>query len=155
MAQLKSRGMIQMEFRIAKSNSDKIVKLFTAVMDIVPDSSECLVEVGKKAKLGVKVSIDPVLAERTRRQEGYYRKWAREFGKFCGMTPDEIHDELLCVTYGSVEVDTKFGVRRRPQKRSGETNRASYAELIETLIRVSSEMGFNVPPPESRYEDSN
>ena len=105
-----------MEFRIAKSNSDKIVKQFTTVLDIEPDVSERLVEVGKRAKLGVKVSIDPVLAERTRRQEGYYRKWSREFGRFCGMTPDEIHEELLCVTYGSVEVETKFGVRRRPQK---------------------------------------
>ena len=137
-----------MEFRIAKSNSDKIVKLFTTVLDIEPDVSERLVEVGKRAKLGVKVSIDPVLAERTRRQEGYYRKWSREFGRFCGMTPDEIHEELLCVTYGSVEVETKFGVRRRPQKRSGETNRISYSELIDTLISVSSEMGFNVPPAE-------
>ncbi len=137
-----------MELRIQKAESDKIVQLFRTVVDIDPDCSQRLVEVGKKAKLGVRVSIDPIVAERTRRQEGYYRKWAREFGRFCGMTPDEIHEELLCVTYGSVEVETKFGVRRRPQKRSGETNRISYSELIDTLIRISSEMGFNVPPAE-------
>ena len=137
-----------MELRIQKAESDKIVQLFRTVVDIDPDCSQRLVDVGKKAKLGVRVSIDPIVAERTRRQEGYYRKWAREFGRFCGMTPDEIHEELLCVTYGSVEVETKFGVRRRPQKRSGETNRISYSELIDTLIRVSSEMGFNVPPAE-------
>ena len=140
--------MIQMELRIQKAESDKIVQLFRTVVHIDPDCSQRLVEVGKKAKLGVRVSIDPIVAERTRRQEGYYRKWAREFGRFCGMTPDEIHEELLCVTYGSVEVETKFGVRRRPQKRSGETNRISYSELIDTLIRVSSEMGFNVPSAE-------
>ena len=137
-----------MELRIQKAESDKIVLLFRTVVDIDPDCSQRLVEVGKKAKLGVRVSIDPIVAERTRRQEGYYRKWAREFGRFCGMTPDEIHEELLCVTYGSVEVETKFGVRRRPQKRSGETNRISYSELNDTLIRVASEMGFNVPPAE-------
>tara|TARA_R100000329_G_scaffold145811_2_gene131762 strand:- start:2891 stop:3313 length:423 start_codon:yes stop_codon:yes gene_type:complete len=137
-----------MELRIQKAESDKIVQLFRTVVDIDPDCSQRLVDVGKKAKLGVRVLIDPIVAERTRRQEGYYRKWAREFGRFCGMTPDEIHEELLCVTYGSVEVETKFGVRRRPQKRSGETNRISYSELIDTLIRVSSEMGFNVPPAE-------
>ena len=137
-----------MELRIQKAESDKIVQLFRTVVEIDPDCSQRLVDVGKKAKLGVRVLIDPIVAERTRRQEGYYRKWAREFGRFCGMTPDEIHEELLCVTYGSVEVETKFGVRRRPQKRSGETNRISYSELIDTLIRVSSEMGFNVPPAE-------
>ena len=137
-----------MELRIQKAESDKIVQLFRTVVDIDPDCSQRLVDVGKKAKLGVRVLIDPIVAERTRRQEGYYRKWAREFGRFCGMTPDEIHEELLCVTYGRVEVETKFGVRRRPQKRSGETNRISYSELIDTLIRVSSEMGFNVPPAE-------
>ena len=137
-----------MEFRIAKRDSDKIVKLFTTVLDIEPDVSEHLVEVGKRAKLGVKVSIDPVLAERTRRQEGYYRKWSREFGRFCGMTPDEIHEELLCAAYGSVEIETKFGIKRRPVKRSGDTRRQSYSTLIDTLIRVAAEMDFVVPPAE-------
>ena len=66
--------------------------------------------------------------------------------------PDEIHDELLCLAFGSVEVETKFGIRRRPSQRSADCTSSTYAELIEVLIRVSAEMGFRVPPP---YEQDN
>ena len=70
------------------------------------------------------------------------------------MTPDEMHEEMLCQTFGSEEVDTKMGIRRRPIKRSSGTNTSTYAELIETLVRVSSELGFVVPLPNTReYEN--
>ena len=64
-----------------------------------------------------------------------------------GLTPDEMHNELLCQCYGSEEVDTKFGIVRRPVKRSNDATRGDYSELIETLCRVAAEMGFDVPPP--------
>jgi len=96
---------------------------------------------------GVIFSIEPVRDERTKSQERYYRKWAREFGKFTGNTPDEIHEIMLSRTYGSEQVETKFGVMNRPVQRSADQSKSSYSDLIETLIRESAEMGFIIPPP--------
>ena len=58
-----------------------------------------------------------------------------------------MHNELLCQCYGSEEINTKFGAVRRPVKRSNDTSRGDYSELIETLCRVAAEMGYDVPPP--------
>ncbi len=85
---------------------------------------------------------------RTRSQESYYRKWNREFAEFCGMTPDEMHNEMLFQTFGTIEVETKFGWRKRPNKRSSNTTKQEFSSLIETLIRTAAEMGFNIPPPQ-------
>ena len=63
------------------------------------------------------------------------------------MTPDELHDELLCRAFGSEEISTKFGIKRRPLKRSGDTNRSKYSELIDILIMTAAEMGLAVPAP--------
>jgi hypothetical protein len=41
-----------------------------------------------------------------------------------------------------------FGMKRRPLKRSGDTKKDTYGELIETLIRVAADMDFHVPPSE-------
>ena len=97
--------------------------------------------------LGITVTISKTKQERSRQQERYYRKWSREFAKFCGMTPDELHDELLCRAFGSEEISTKFGIKRRPLRRSGDTNRSKYSELIDILIMTAAEMGFAVPAP--------
>ena len=97
--------------------------------------------------LGITVTISKTKQERSRQQERYYRKWSREFATFCGMTPDELHDELLCRAFGSEEISTKFGIKRRPLKRSGDTNRSKYSELIDILIMTAAEMGFAVPAP--------
>jgi len=101
---------------------------------------------------GIRVEVLADKKDRSRSQENYYRKWSRAFGSHCGLMPDEIHDELLCLAFGSTEVETKFGIRRRPSQRSADCTSSTYAELIEVLIRVSAEMGFRVPPP---YEQDN
>tara|TARA_R110000796_G_scaffold48394_2_gene116020 strand:+ start:531 stop:953 length:423 start_codon:yes stop_codon:yes gene_type:complete len=101
---------------------------------------------------GIRVEVVADKKDRSRSQENYYRKWSRAFGSHCGLMPDEIHDELLCLAFGSTEVETKFGIRRRPSQRSADCTSSTYAELIEVLIRVSAEMGFRVPPP---YEQDN
>jgi len=59
-----------------------------------------------------------------------------------------MHEEILCQCYGSEEIDTRFGVKRRPVKRSNDATRGDYSELIETLCRVAAQMGYDVPPPE-------
>jgi len=104
---------------------------------------------------GLVLTLKPPMRFKTRNQENYYRKWCNQFAKYCGLTPDEMHDELLCITYGSKEVETKFGTRRRPVQRSSSASVKEYSELVETLIRVAAEMGFVVPPPDTRLEDSN
>jgi hypothetical protein len=101
---------------------------------------------------GIRIEVSASKKDRSRSQENYYRKWSRAFGNHCGLMPDEIHDELLCLAFGSIEVETKFGIRRRPSQRSADCTSSTYAELIEVLIRVSAEMGFRVPPP---YEQDN
>jgi hypothetical protein len=63
-----------------------------------------------------------------------------------------MHEEILCQCYGSEEIDTRFGVKRRPVKRSGDATRADYSDLIETLCRVAAEMGYDVPPPAREEE---
>jgi hypothetical protein len=64
------------------------------------------------------------------------------------LTPDEMHEEMLCQCYGSEEVETKFGYRRRPLRRSNDASRGDYSELIETLCRLAAQLDFMVPPPE-------
>tara|TARA_E500000318_G_scaffold4212_3_gene4436 strand:+ start:504 stop:947 length:444 start_codon:yes stop_codon:yes gene_type:complete len=104
---------------------------------------------------GIVLSIKPPVRFKTRNQENYYRKWCGQFAKHCGLTPDEMHDEMLCITYGSEEVETKFGVRRRPVQRSSSASVKEYSELVETLIRVAAEMDFAIPPPDARQGDDN
>ncbi len=102
---------------------------------------------------GLVLTIKPPMRFKSRSQENYYRKWCREFAKHCGLTPDEMHEEILCITYGSEEVETKFGTRRRPAQRSSSASVKEYSELVETLIRVAAEMGFAVPPADTRIDD--
>ena len=102
---------------------------------------------------GLMLTIKPPMRFKTRSQENYYRKWCGQFAKHCGLTPDEMHHELLCIAYGSEEVQTKFGLRRRPLKRSSSASVKEYSELVDTLIRVAAEMGFAVPLADTRVND--
>lgn len=96
---------------------------------------------------GIRVSISPYKPERTREQENYYRKRVAEFASFCGTTPDEMHEYMLCEAFGSEEVPTRVGVFRRPLRRSSSARVDEYAALIDTLIRIAGDMGFTVQPP--------
>ena len=136
-----------MDMRIPSRNSLKILSLFSWVQSECPYASGEFNELLSSAKDGIEVEIRPLKYGHTRQQDNYYRKWCRKFGDYCGMTPDEMHSEVLCTAYGSEEVHTKFGFMRRPLKRSGEAKRGDYSHLIDTLVRVSAEMGFDIPPP--------
>lgn len=139
-----------MEIVIPNENSERLISLFQMLSHTFPDHIDEFVDVSKKAKDGIVLSVEPKKADRTRKQESYYRKWVREFGLFCGMTEGEMHEEILCQHFGSTEHATKFGIKRRPAKRSADTTRLEYGQLIDTLCRVASEVGFYVPPPEER-----
>ena len=136
-----------MEIRIPKEESDKLVAVLSTLTSYWPEKKDSLHNFVRDCKDGIDLSLSPLVWERTRPQEKYYRKWAREFGKYCGMTEGEIHEELLCLCYGCEIVETKFGIRRRPVRRSSETNRVTYGELIDCLVQTASEMDFDIPLP--------
>ena len=139
-----------MEIKLRAANSPAILSLLNWARENFPELTDDLSRVIASAKLGVEVEINPLEEMRTRQQEKYYRKWCRHFADYCGMTPDEMHEEMLCTAYGSEEVQTKFGLRRRPVRRSSDAKRGDYSKLIDALIRISADMGFSVPPP-SKY----
>ena len=134
-----------MRLDIEKSDVITIARLIDILSGAFPRRSDEIREICVKSDLGIVVELCSAKKERTRRQERYYRKWCGEFAKHCGMTPDEMHEEMLCSAFGSEEIETKFGIRRRPLKRSGDSSVGMYAELIDTLIMVAGEMGFVVP----------
>jgi len=145
---------------IRKSEPDRI-RSFLAQLINECDNQQDFSEVffvereirGSESSIGLQIDVSVKKKGRSRPQENYYRKWCGKFASFCGMTPDEMHEEMLFQTFGSEEVETKMGIRKRPIKRSGETNSSTYSELIETLVRVSSELGFVVPLPDTREYD--
>ena len=114
---------------------------------LVPNRSTEIMELFLKCKKGLVIELKPLQKGRSRNQESYYRKWCNSFADHCGMTPDEMHEEMLCITFGSEEVQTRFGPRRRAAKRSGETSVITYARLIDNLINTAAEMGFKIPTP--------
>ena len=105
-------------------------------------------ELEQAAKSGVSIEIKPILIDRSREQENYYRKWCREFAFYCGMTEGEMHEHLLIECFGSDRVVTKLGVRERPRARSSDLDVQQYSVLIDKLIFTAGSMGYTVPPPE-------
>ncbi len=141
------------EYHLHPLSHDEVMDLMRLLAKIDDTRMDEVTHLVKNADLGVKIIVDKTKKKRTRQQENYYHKWVTEFGKFCGMTHDEMHEEMLCRAYGSEEVNTRFGFKRRPLKRSSQANRAKYAELIDTLIITAAEMGFAVPEPRGDNED--
>ena len=141
-----------MQLHIPREKSQLIINVFQLFSGLFPDAVDQLIATNKKAAEGITIEVTPMKLKRTRPQENYYRKWCRDFATFCGMTPDEMHDELLCQTFGSTEHSTNFGMRRRPAKRSNKAARTDYSELVETLCRVAAETGYYIPPPHEDRE---
>ena len=146
---MKPREIKKMQVHIPREKSQKIINLFQLLSNIFPEAMADLIETNRRAAEGITIEVTPMKLKRTRPQENYYRKYCAEFARFCGMTPDELHEEMLCQTFGSTEHATKFGMRRRAQKRSGDAGRIDYSELVETLCRVAAEVGYYVPPAHS------
>ena len=138
---------MDVEITIPAEDSQRILRLLTALGHEFADVKQGLLQVAGEAREGITLTIAPVVHPHTHKQRAYYWKWLKEFGQFCGTTPDETHEEILCQTYGSEYLETRFGIKRRPQKRSSEATRPEYSLLIDTLIRVAAELGFQIPPP--------
>jgi hypothetical protein len=133
-----------MKYRFKRETKD-VLSTLAGLSLLFPDQSEEL-------KLLLDVESLTVIAEKTiygrsRPQENYYRKWCRDFGEWAGLTPDEMHEEILCIAFGSEETETKFGIKTRPAKRSGEVKQGEYSLLIDHLTITAAKMGFAIPPP--------
>lgn len=133
-------------------DTEQLTKLLFFLRDIFPARLQEIVDLAADMSYGMTIELKPQKTNRSRPQENYYRKWAREFGKHVGLTPNELHEEILCIHFGSEEVETPFGIKRRPIQRSNDSDRDEYTELIGTLIRVAAEMDFTIPEP--RHDDA-
>lgn len=131
-------------FKIETKDSRRIAAMLGVMF---PDKLQGLKCLGKAESITLTAQRTP--QTRTRQQENYYRKWCNQFASWAGLTPDEMHDEILCITFGTEEVDTKFGIKRRPAKRSGNIKKEEYALLIDQLIITAADIGFAVPPAET------
>jgi len=133
-------------------DKERLHKLLFFLSELLPTRVEDIRSAAADMSHGVTLEIKPHKTNRSRPQENYYRKWSREFGKHVGLTPNEMHDEILCIHFGNESIETPFGIKRRPVQRSNGSNKEEYAELINTLIRVASEMGYQIPEP--RHDDA-
>lgn len=128
-------------------DESKLSRIILFLQQTLPSRTEEITNLAADMSYGMTLELKPQKTNRSRPQENYYRKWSREFGKHVGLTPNEMHEEILCIHFGSEDIDTPFGVKRRPTQRSTQSNREQYTDLIETLIRVAAEMEFNIPEP--------
>jgi len=133
-------------------DESQLGKLLFFLRDLFPSRIEEIIGLAADMSYGMTIDLKPQKTNRSRPQENYYRKWSREFGKHVGLTPAEMHDEILCLHFGSEDVETPFGLKRRPIQRSNTSNREEYTDLIETLVRVAAEMDFSIPEP--RHDDA-
>lgn len=142
-----------MQIDIPKDEAHRVIEFLTLTAHQFPEMTRGLLEVSHEAKNGITIEIRPFVHGQTSPQRGYYHKWKNEFAEHCGMTPDEMHEEILCQAYGSEVHETRMGRRIRPVKRSSQANRVEYSVLIDTLIRVAANMDFIVPPPQREADE--
>jgi len=121
--------------------------LLFSLASFFPSRAGEITSLTAEMSVGATLELSPLKTNRTRPQENYYRVWSRQFAKHVGLTPDEMHDEILCIHFGSEEINTGFGMKRRPKQRSSLSSKTEYMELIDTLVRVAAEMGFDIPDP--------
>lgn len=132
---------------VDRKDTEAILQLSRLVSEVSPSSVGTLMAMARGSGDGLTLTIKRAKQSRTRSQENYYRKWCGAFARWCGMTPDEMHEELLCMTFGSEEVHTKMGIKRRPLRRSADASINLYGGLIENLQMTAAQMGFVVPDP--------
>lgn len=136
-----------------ETNREETIELMSTIDRLFPHKRRELVNlILEQQGKGITIDIKPYKPHKTRQQENYYRKWCGEFARFCGLTPDEMHEEMLRRAFGSETVSTKLGPRTRPVQRSGRLTKQEYSLLIDSLIVVASELGFDIPPAFSERE---
>tara|TARA_R110000824_G_scaffold50008_5_gene140085 strand:+ start:4158 stop:4622 length:465 start_codon:yes stop_codon:yes gene_type:complete len=135
-----------MKIRVDKEMGKEAAKLAAFLCKFAPERIAEVTDVMKAfSERGLCIEIEALKSDRSRSQENYYRKWCAGFAKYCGLTPEEMHEEILMITFGEKIVETKLGQKRRPLNRSQGTSKQTYSDLIDNLIRKAAEMGYEVP----------
>jgi len=135
------------KINILKHEHVKAFQFLRVIGDMFPAIYREMLDMARLSENGFSVEIKPIRYRHSREQENYYWKYEREFAKHCGYTPDELHEILLRICYGSDFIDGPLGHVNRPRKRSSDAKVNEYVDLIDTLTRVAAEQGFVVPPP--------
>lgn len=130
---------------IPKDDSFTMPAVMKMLCGLFPEHANELTGMLLETKHGISLEVTPLKKHQTDTQKGYYWANVRRMAKDIGMTPDELHNELLCEAFGSDEVATPFGIKRRPHKRSSQCERGEYSDLIETMIRVADAIGYMIP----------
>ena len=143
-----------MEIQIPnKNNASRLGQVFVGLNMLFPAWGEDIYNVITSSRNGITISIDSLEFNHTSAQQRYFHKWCREFGKFTGNTEGEMKDIVLGEMFGTETVNTKFGPRVRPLKRSSDAKRIDYSALIDTLTLMAAEMDFYIPPPTRKQGD--
>ena len=135
-----------MSVRVDLSGS-KAAEVMLSLCSLEPERSSVFMDLILAQGDGLVLEIKKARKSHSSQQQRYYRKWLGEFAKFIGYTHDEMHEEMLCRTFGTEYIETKMGDIRRPIKRSSEVGVQEYGFLIDMLIITAAELDYQVPPP--------
>jgi hypothetical protein len=139
---------------IPADQQEQLLAVMGRLKRLYPQRTNELMDVYAQSRLGIVVTIEPMVSHHTDQQRGYYHMWKRAFADYTGNSPDEVHEHILGECFGTEYKRTMLGIMKRPLQRSSESSRTDYSQLIETLIRVAAEMGFTIPPPIVRLEEN-
>lgn len=135
-----------------KQGDAELVEIMGYLVQQRPWLQDDINRLARNCEHGIRLEISPLKSNRSHEQQAYYRKHCREFARFCGLHPDEMHDEMLMLCFGSQTVSTRMGPRTRPLKRSEDVSKEEYSQLIDTLISTAANFGFVIPPAATRRE---
>ena len=106
-------------------------------------------EIDKLTPLGITITVKRNKPKHTDAQSGYYWMCLNLFAKHYGCGPDEMHEVMLCESFGSKDVLTPSGRSYRiPTQRSSDLTIEEYSMLIDTLMRCAAFAGCVLPDPE-------
>lgn len=97
------------------------------------------------------VKLEKHVPLHTDSQRGYYWRSLELFGDWLGMSRGEtkrsLHNAVLCEAYG-IEREMAIGgkIFQIPKERSAGQNRENYSLLIDTLVQIAADMGYQIPP---------
>lgn len=97
---------------------------------------------------GIEVSVRRAHRRHSDEQRGYYWMGVNMLAKHIGMSPDEMHEQVLIEWAGSDEKQVMGRTVLVPKSRSSRLPVEAYSELIETMLRVAAWAGCVVPSPE-------
>lgn len=93
------------------------------------------------------VVLRPFVDRRTKEQNARLWKLHTIAGDFVGCSPEDMHEDMLCMFHGYTEVRMPSGdVKRIPLKRSSTRNKKEFGEFMEKVEAFyASQLGVFLP----------